>query len=106
MPGIMPATMKPRIAAVRLVPLAFSNSLEAIFSRIRDPLPAVIVHPMVRTRRAMGTGWYASKPGTHVGRVAMIIVPNRIPSARATELQTRATVAARRISFGASFSAW
>jgi hypothetical protein len=64
-----------------------------------------MAHPIVKTTSAIGRGWYAKRPGNHVGRVAMMMVDVRIPMARVTELHTSATVAARRISFGASFSA-
>jgi hypothetical protein len=95
----------PRIAADRLADLAFSKSLDAILSLIREPLPPTMAHPTVRTTSAIGRGWYAKRPGNQVGRVAMMMVEVRIPMARLTELHTSATVAARRISVGASFRA-
>jgi hypothetical protein len=61
--------------------------------------------PTVRTTSRIGIGWYAKRPGNQVGSVAMMMVEVRIPIARLTELQTSATVAARRISVGASFRA-
>src|SRR2546422_10667221 len=103
MPGITPAMMNPRIAVERLADRAFSKSLDAILSLMREPLLPTMAHPIVRTTSAIGMGWYAKKPGTQVGRVAMMMVEVRIPMARLTELHTSATVAARRISLGASF---
>jgi hypothetical protein len=49
--------------------------------------------------------WCARRPGTHVGRVAMIRVVNRIPRPRVKLLLIWAMVAARRIWTGASFRA-
>src|SRR6266849_9177680 len=97
--------MNPRIAAERLADRAFSKSLDAILSLMREPLPPTMADPIVRTTSRIGRGWYARRPGTQVGRVAMMMVEVRIPMARLTELQTSATVAAWRISLGASFSA-
>ena|SRR6266852_2010247 len=97
--------MKPRMAAERLADRAFSKSLDEILSLMWEPLPPTMAHPIVRTTSAMGRGWYAKRPGNHVGRVAIMIVEVRIPMARLTELHTSATVAARRISVGASFRA-
>lgn len=93
------------MAAVRLDSRAPSNSLEAIFSLIREPLPAAMLQPIVSMSRVIGNGCIARSPGTHVGRVAMIMVANKIPRARLIELATSATLAALRISLGASFSA-
>jgi len=50
--------------------------------------------PTVRMTSRIGIGWSAKRPGTQVGRVAMIMVEVRIPIARLTELQTSAIVAA------------
>src|SRR6267143_2576232 len=97
--------MNPRIAAERLADRAFSKSLDAILSLIREPLPPTMADPTVRTRSAIGRGWYAKRPGTQVGSVAMMMVEVRIPMARLTELHTSATVAARRISVVAAFNA-
>jgi hypothetical protein len=97
--------MKPRIAAERLADRAFSKSLDAILSLMREPLPPTMADPIVRTTSAIGRGWYAKRPGNQVGRVAIMMVEVRIPMARLTELHTSAIVAARRISVGASFRA-
>src|SRR2546425_7776185 len=105
MPGITPAIMNPRIAVERLADRAFSKSLDAILSLMREPLPPTIAHPTVRTTSAIGSGWYDRRPGNQVGRVAMMMVEVRIPRARENELHTSATLAARRISLGASFRA-
>ena len=96
-----PANNRPRIATERLDPLAFSKSRAAILSRIRDPFHDTRAQPIDSTSRATGRGSRARSPGTQVGRVAMIMVVNRMPAARVAEEQTSATVAARRISFGA-----
>ncbi len=101
----MPPTMNPRMAAVNVELRAFSKRLSAISFLIRLPLRETIAEPSARTRSATGMVWRARIPGTHVGRVAMIRVVNSIPRARVRLLEIWATVAARRISTGASFRA-
>ena len=97
--------MNPRMEVVKVELRAFWNCLSAISSRIRLPLFETIIVPIARTSSATGVVWWARIPGTHVGRVAMIRVVNRIPRPRVRLLLIWATVAARRIWTGASFRA-
>ena len=97
--------MNPKMAAVNVELRAFWNCRSAISSLIRLPLRETMMVPIERTSSATGMVCWASRPGTHVGRVAMIRVVNRIPRARVRLLLIWATVAARRIWTGASFRA-
>ena len=97
--------MNPRMEVVNVELRAFWNCRSAISSLIRLPLFETIIVPIARTSSATGTVWWARRPGTHVGRVPMIRVVNRIPRARVKLLEIWATVAARRIWTGASFRA-
>ena len=97
--------MNPRMEVVNVELRAFWNCRSAISSLIRLPLFETIIVPIARTSSATGVVWCARRPGTHVGRVAMIRVVNRIPRPRVNELEIWATVVARRIWTGASFKA-
>ena len=102
---MMPPIMNPRMAVVNVLLRAFSNFRSAISSLIRLPLRETMMEPIVRTSSVTGMGCWARRPGTHVGRVAMIRVVNSTPRARLDALEIWATVAARRIWTGASFRA-
>jgi hypothetical protein len=71
--------MNPRMEVVNVELRAFWNCRSAISSLIRLPLFETIIVPIARTSSATGVVWCARRPGTHVGRVAMIRVVNRIP---------------------------